>query len=338
MNAPFVKPGPVAVSRRPRLAAVAWMTLLSSAALAMSPASSIASTPAASCSDVHAANPTAPDGTYTVTVGADSFSVYCLNMSTTPQEYISLVNTGAGANFSQYTAGDGSPGTNVVTHYTKLRIDPTPVSSSPLTFRVNIADQTFSSSSGQLNDGGSTGNLVTSMPYAVAFDCMRSGSASGLANLDFTGTPFGVVNTFSLQGSAPVGSTSYTPQVVNLTAGGFCGWNAPATTFNPFNTRPLSDANGGYDLEIAIVGNPPTCKVTGLTAGPPAQQQVTVTASGGLAEIFGVSQSNGINSVAPFSNGTTGPVLVTETKIDQTKPTVWSFYAEDESGHITYCH
>ncbi len=82
----------------------------------------------------------------------------------------------------------------------------------------------------------------------------------------------------------------------------------------------------------------PTCGVTGLNPGPPATQQVTGRAAGGLAAIYGIAQSNGTNIIAPFLGGTTGWVVLTETKVSQTQKTVWSFYAEDDAGKITYCH
>lgn len=196
----------------------------------------------ASCADVKAADPSATDGSYQIVVSRVTLTVYCADMATAPLEYISLAQTGPGENFSQYTAGGASPGSDVATAYTKLRVDPTPVSTDPLRFAVNIADQRFSSSTGSLQHAGSV--AVTSMPYGVAMSCIAPDDAAGIANLDLTGTPFEVVNTFTVGGFASTGSTSASAQVVNLTGGGFCGWNAPAPLFNPFNT------DAGYDLQL----------------------------------------------------------------------------------------
>ncbi|MEA2617239.1 MAG: hypothetical protein QOE72_3022 [Chloroflexota bacterium] len=213
---------------------------------------------ATSCAAIRAADPTAGDGDYTVRVAGASIPVYCHDMAGgNPLDYIDLVQTGGAHNFSQYTAGGASPGTSVVTRYTKLRIDLLhPASFQPLTFRVNIADETFSTSTGQLCHSSpqpcSGPTLVKAMPYAVAFDCVSPGSMSGVANLDLTGTVFEAVNTFTLQTFEGAGSTAYTPQVVNLTGGGYCGWNAPAVTYNPHDTNPLQDANGGYDLQLRL--------------------------------------------------------------------------------------
>jgi GON domain len=215
-----------------------------------------AARPAASCAQIRAADPTATDGDHSLVIAGTRVPVFCHNMSGTPDEYIDLAQTGGAHNFSQYTAGGASHGTSVVTHYTRLRIDPHPVSLLPLTFRVNIADQAFASSTGQLchSSGASCSGtaLVRSMPYGVAFDCLRPGSSSGVANLDLTGTPFTVVDSFAVQGFQAAGSTSYAPKVVTLAGGGYCGWNAPATSFNPYDTNPLQDANGGWDLEVRL--------------------------------------------------------------------------------------
>ncbi|MGH3796620.1 MAG: GON domain-containing protein [Pseudonocardiaceae bacterium] len=210
---------------------------------------------AASCAAIKAVNPSAVDGNYTLAIGTAQVPVYCSNMGGNPWEYLPLQKTGEGQNFSQYTAGGASPGTSVVTHYTKLRFDPHPVSFNPLIFRVNIADQKFATSTGQLCHSASgacpAGSLVTAMPYAVAMDCLGSGSPGGKGNLDLSGLPFDVVNTFAVQSFGGTGSATYVnPQVVNLAAGGYCGWIAPAMTYNPINQNPLGDANGGWDLQL----------------------------------------------------------------------------------------
>jgi hypothetical protein len=82
----------------------------------------------------------------------------------------------------------------------------------------------------------------------------------------------------------------------------------------------------------------PTCKVTAIIAGPPKQQQVTVQDNGsGLLTISNVQITNGTVYVAPFQIGTTGPVVVTATKTDQNKVTVWSFDVTDVAGNTRHC-
>jgi len=165
--------------------------------------------------------------------------------------FLMLQRTGAGENFSQYTVGGTITGTNVVTSYRALRLDPTPASLNPLTFRVNIADQTFATTTGS---GCCVGpEPIKSMPYGVAADCNTPGSASGVANIDLTGTGFMVASGFAVQGFAADGSMiKLTPQIVDLSGGGFCGWNSPQNVFNPINTDPLNDPNGGFDLLISL--------------------------------------------------------------------------------------
>lgn len=213
----------------------------------------------ASCAGVKAQNPLATDGTFSISpaglVGV-LIPVYCAGMASSPLEYLTLPHTGNGVNFAQYTAGGASPGTSVVTRYSKIRFDPVPVSLLPLRFRVNIADQTFATSTGQLCHSSfaspcPAGQLITSMPYGVAFDCLGGGSTAGLANLDLGGTLFGVVDTF-VSRTFPPGpggdATFVTPQLVNVTGGGFCGWTAPADLFAPYNT------NAGWDLRLNLLG------------------------------------------------------------------------------------
>jgi GON domain len=217
---------------------------------------------ATSCSAVLVQDPSAPDGTYTIDVAGRRFAVYCRNMQRArrglvlaPSQYISLPVTGVGENVSEYAAGGASPGTSVTTTYTKIRVNPYPESIRPLTFSVEIADETFSRSSGRLcHSDASTpcpsASAVRSMPYATAFSC-DPGGFSGRANIDLTGTSFAVVDSFTAQGAGPVGTVKFlSPQVVNLTGGGYCGWEAPALTYNPFDRNPLDDIRRGYDLKI----------------------------------------------------------------------------------------
>ncbi|HVG58861.1 MAG TPA: GON domain-containing protein [Hyalangium sp.] len=205
----------------------------------------------ASCQEIKDSDPLAADGHYTLYVDHDPakpWTAYCHNMAGTPAEYLTLLSTGESVNFSQYTA-TSSQGSNVRTRYTKIRID-------PVTLKVHIADQTFSSSTGQLRHGSVT---VTSMPYAVAMSCNQA--PSGVANLDLRGTPFDVASgAFMQAGSAYSGTSSYSrrSKVVNLTGGGYCGWTSPTPyTLNPFNQ------NGGFQLSLvyrAPPAFPDTCE------------------------------------------------------------------------------
>jgi hypothetical protein len=182
--------------------------------------------------------PTAPDGPFTLYVGHDgtkNWTAYCANLASAPTEYLPLVQTGASSNFSQYTASTSTGGTNVVTAYTKVRIDPT-------SLVVDTSDQTFATSTGMLTHPATMPATVTSMPYAEAMDCAGSGSLTGIGNVDLRGTPFTVIPndfTFPPGGVSSPGTATYSAgnQVVNLTGGGFCGWEAPSGLGTaPYNT------------------------------------------------------------------------------------------------------
>ena len=112
------------------------------------------------------------------------------------------------------------------------------------------------------------------------------------------------------------------------------------------NTVVATVAVGVYPYGVAVADVTstststvaPTCTVTALIAGPPKQQQVTVTDTGsGLRTIGNIAVTNGTVAVDPFTVGTTSGVHVTATKSDQTKPTSWSFDATDVAGNKRHC-
>ncbi|AKF85975.1 hypothetical protein MFUL124B02_19670 [Myxococcus fulvus 124B02] len=174
-----------------------------------------------SCLDIQQARPSAPDGEYTLYVMGNPewpWRVYCHGMTGAPKEYLPLQERTLFSNFSQYTAGDASPGTNVRTRYSKLRIN-------PYTREVDTSDTTFATSTGQLAHAGLP---VTSMPFATAMSC--DWGDTGRANIDLRGTPFRVApEAFVVSGWEQVGSQvySFADQVVSLKGGGYCGSNAP---------------------------------------------------------------------------------------------------------------
>jgi GON domain len=190
------------------------------------------------CADVKGLVPAATDGAFTLFVDGDPqkpWSAFCAGMATTPREFLT-----AGAT-ARYTAGGSSPGTSVITTYTRLRILLGPP-------RILISDRTFATSTGMLNHGGT---MVTSMPVGTAMDCLGNNSNAGTATIDLRGTAFSLASqSFAEGGSQPDHTISLTDsgQLFASTGGGFCGWYAPPTaTFNPFNdnvpdaTLPLSD-------------------------------------------------------------------------------------------------
>ncbi|MBL0692842.1 GON domain-containing protein [Comamonas sp. JC664] len=187
----------------------------------------------ATCKQLKNLNPSLGDGEYILYLNNNAalpWRAWCHGMAGTPTEYLTL-SQAATTNFSQYTAGGASPGTDVFTYYAKVRID-------PVTLQVNTSDQTFSTSWGQLIHGPTT---VTSMPYASAMSC--DWEPVGKANIDLRGTPFAVApDQFRVMGWNAVGETYASPdgRWVDLIGGGYCGWNSLIDSNDPYNQR------GGY--------------------------------------------------------------------------------------------
>jgi Putative Ig domain len=127
--------------------------------------------------------------------------------------------------------------------------------------------------------------------------------------------------------------------VLNSTTGLLSG--TPTTGgSSTFTVQAANDAGpDAVSGSITITVTPlPTCKVTALIQGPPAQQQVTVRDAGlGLQAITNIKIVNGTVAPLSFSVGTTGPVVVTATKTNQTERTVWSFDATDTAGNVVHC-
>jgi hypothetical protein len=174
-----------------------------------------------SCGDVSGL---ANDTTTMLYVGGDPskpWSAFCHDGSA----YLSVT----GENYGQYTAGGQSNGSNVRTTYTRIAID-------PVALTLDICDETFAASVGELMHGTS-GIYVTSMPLGVAMDCANNYSDTGVAAVDLTGTPFAIAATWSEGGNKPDGSAMVvSPRAYQIMGGGYCGWNAPTDApDNPFN-------------------------------------------------------------------------------------------------------
>lgn len=237
------------------------IALVAALTLVMGPHPASASHLPESAQDILIANPGAPDGEYTIYPNNQVFTVYCHNMATgAPEEYLTLVNTGRNFNFSQYTAGGAVPGTDVVTHYTKIRLDPD-------TLVVDIGNQTFATSNGGPLQHGLY--KVTWMPYGAAEACFWPNVPKGKANIDLRDTPFAVDDEFEIAGwwvSGTVSDSSglvfsflgtnqlpynkigaVTSQVVNLTGGGYCGYTHIAGA-------PSPETGDGGLLQLKYIG------------------------------------------------------------------------------------
>jgi GON domain len=177
------------------------------------------------------------DGSATLYIGGDvakPWAATCAN----ELEYLPV----SGSNFGQYTSSTHTGGTTVHTDYTQLRLDPAMLA-------IDVDDQTFATSTGQLLHGGN-GPSVTSMPLGVAMDCTASISETGLGSVDLGGTPFTIASTYEAQGNN-IGSAETTLSTdgrsIALTGGGNCGW----TAVHKSPTNPFNKNGGDFILHVA---------------------------------------------------------------------------------------
>lgn len=187
----------------------------------------------ASCAEVIINNPEAGDGEYTLYVENNPdkpWTAYCADMNSTPVDYLALRALENGSNFSAYAAGGGSSGTDVITAYSRVKID-------PATFIVTTGDQRFATSSGEAAQGDS---VIASMPYATASSCRGDSDAPAIANINLSGTAFVINDTFCTDGYQPYGEAFISPdnKTADITGGGYCGWTMPCPAVgNPYNNN-----------------------------------------------------------------------------------------------------
>lgn len=82
----------------------------------------------------------------------------------------------------------------------------------------------------------------------------------------------------------------------------------------------------------------PRCPITLNDPGPPARVEVTIQDTGtGLAEILVTRSENADTVVPPFAVGTTDPVILSSTKIDQTKRARVEARVTDLAGNVALC-
>jgi len=81
-----------------------------------------------------------------------------------------------------------------------------------------------------------------------------------------------------------------------------------------------------------------SCQLTGVVNGPPKQIKITMqAASPGLKTIQLTSSANATVAIPSFAVGTTSPVVVTATKINQTASSDVAFTISSESGATASC-
>jgi len=84
--------------------------------------------------------------------------------------------------------------------------------------------------------------------------------------------------------------------------------------------------------------NKPRCPITLNDPGPPARIEVTIQDTGsGIAEILVTRSENADTVVPPFTVGTTDPIILTATKIDQSLRARVEARVTDLAGNVALC-
>jgi hypothetical protein len=165
--------------------------------------------PPKTCADVASRDPSAKDGEYKLNCGNGTATFWCHDLRTHPKEFLSLVQP----NYASYKNGADEQFV-VNTTYGRIRI-------SPCTFRVDVTDQTFASTTDSRNPAPQP---PVFMLYSAAASC-DVGEAAGTAQIDLSGTPFYINDVFVSRGCACDGSAIFdkTHQKAAITGTGFCG-------------------------------------------------------------------------------------------------------------------
>jgi hypothetical protein len=82
----------------------------------------------------------------------------------------------------------------------------------------------------------------------------------------------------------------------------------------------------------------PRCVLSAMRNGPPTQIDITAQdADSGMASIVVTKSNNADTPVPPFTVGDTNPMVITATKIDQSKPAQVELTVSDLAGNTTVC-
>jgi hypothetical protein len=106
----------------------------------------------------------------------------------------------------------------------------------------------------------------------------------------------------------------------------------PSNNDNIFFSAFFMNVAGNVNCE----STPPTVNVTGMIAGPPKQIQITAQDGGsGMQSIVVTKSDNADTPVPPFVQGSTTPIVITATKINQSQSAVIGLTATDACGNST---
>lgn len=189
----------------------------------------------------------------------------------------------------------------------------------------------------------SGGTLLTSTPVSLG-GCGNSGIAVGGATLYLANNGCSQIYTSNKSFSSPPALfASFPARLEDMecddvtfaaqNVGAIWSKDAYDNTLNAWEIPKGSCTFGGGGDTIK-----PTCVLTKTISGPPKQIQVTVQdKQSGLASIVVTKAVNDSVSVPPFSVGTTSPVVVTATKIDQSLSSTLALQVKDKAGNVTNC-
>jgi len=168
------------------------------------------------CSQILRLRPSANDKEYEILHHATGnlFTIYCDGMkSGFPSEYLSLLSED---NYSRYSAWNE----DTTTYFSKVSLD---------TNLLFIDTTNFSFSSSQGSALGPNSVPVLQQPFGTAGSCKGSYIDDGFAKMDLTGTQFEIIDSFTIGGWQADGTDQIYDgnQIIELTGGGFCGWNKP---------------------------------------------------------------------------------------------------------------
>jgi hypothetical protein len=320
----------------------------------VSPAMAASVGPVQSCADVHASSPSAPDGDYTIYPNHQQIPVYCKDMATAPKEYLTLAKTGSFPATAPF-GSNSNPGVTVnysswqhngpinwdVTLYSKVRLN-------PATLKVDTSDPTFS-------------QVHTYQPSAAVHAAWATNESCGFdeglgangfssnSNVDLTGTPFAVNDTFvdrGCCGNFSQATFSTNNQVVVLSSRGNCGglsasgdpflqlkYIGPLDTTPPTITASATTTdnqayNGAWTNQNVTVAF--TCNDSGFGVAS-CPSPVTVSTEGANQSVSGTATDNA---------GNTAPATFSNINVDKTAPTVTysgnaGSYTVDQTVNIT---
>jgi hypothetical protein len=161
-------------------------------------------------------------------------------------------------------------------------------------------------------------------------------SAAGAVIQTYTTFPGRIGQLFALN-LDPDNTSFWTADIV----GGGTVWHVDIATgaiLGSFPPNPSVDVAGLAVVgEIRVAQQPPTCQLTATITGPPKQIQITVQAAGGLGTVVPTANDNASINIPSFTAGTTSPVVVTATKVNQSAGSHVALHVTALSGGSVDC-